>query len=417
MALRKLRTYRRRDPSRRPRPLVAGRGGLRRGRHRSPRHPQGPRPPRATPSSSSTCKGITGPRLHRGEDEEGARIGALATLAEIATEPGPAGDAIPCSPRPPGRSPRLSCRNMGTIGGNICQEPRCWYYRYPDNRFHCLRKGGGECNALDGREPLPLDIRRRAAGHARLPAECPGNVEIPRYLASVRAGDLDGAAADPPRGQPDARDHGQGLSPLLRARLQPRPSWARPCRCGRSSALGRLRPRERRSPHAAARDGVRARRSPWSARARPGLAAAFYLRRAGHEVQGLRANARGGRHARLRHPRVSAAQDQRSLKRSSSATRRMGIVFETRRRGRPRGAFPRRAARPLRRGLPRARRLGQADDSDPRRRARLDSGLDFLADIQRGKRQVAGPRRSSSSAAATSRSTWPSRPCASARPR
>jgi len=39
-------------------------------------------------------------------------------------------------------------RNMGTIAGNICQEPRCWYYRNPDCIFHFLRKGGKTCNAF-----------------------------------------------------------------------------------------------------------------------------------------------------------------------------------------------------------------------------------------------------------------------------
>jgi xanthine dehydrogenase YagS FAD-binding subunit len=42
-------------------------------------------------------------------------------------------------------SPQL--RNMGTAGGNICQRPRCWYYR---EDFDCIRKGGGECFAYDG---------------------------------------------------------------------------------------------------------------------------------------------------------------------------------------------------------------------------------------------------------------------------
>jgi xanthine dehydrogenase YagS FAD-binding subunit len=42
-------------------------------------------------------------------------------------------------------SPQL--RNQGTIGGNLCQKPRCWYYR---GEFHCLRKGGDTCYALDG---------------------------------------------------------------------------------------------------------------------------------------------------------------------------------------------------------------------------------------------------------------------------
>jgi len=45
-------------------------------------------------------------------------------------------------------SPHL--REMGTIGGNICQDIRCWYYRNPENRFPCLRKGGGRCYALEG---------------------------------------------------------------------------------------------------------------------------------------------------------------------------------------------------------------------------------------------------------------------------
>jgi xanthine dehydrogenase YagS FAD-binding subunit len=39
---------------------------------------------------------------------------------------------------------------MGTIGGNICQLNRCWYFRNADNRFYCLRKGGGICYAMAG---------------------------------------------------------------------------------------------------------------------------------------------------------------------------------------------------------------------------------------------------------------------------
>jgi xanthine dehydrogenase YagS FAD-binding subunit len=42
-------------------------------------------------------------------------------------------------------SPQL--RNQGTIGGNICQKPRCMYYR---GQFHCLRKGGDTCFAVNG---------------------------------------------------------------------------------------------------------------------------------------------------------------------------------------------------------------------------------------------------------------------------
>jgi xanthine dehydrogenase YagS FAD-binding subunit len=42
-------------------------------------------------------------------------------------------------------SPQL--RNQGTLGGNLCQKPRCWYYR---GEFHCLRKGGDTCFAANG---------------------------------------------------------------------------------------------------------------------------------------------------------------------------------------------------------------------------------------------------------------------------
>lgn len=41
-------------------------------------------------------------------------------------------------------------RNMGTIAGNICQLPRCWYFRKPENRFNCIRKGGDKCFAIPG---------------------------------------------------------------------------------------------------------------------------------------------------------------------------------------------------------------------------------------------------------------------------
>jgi xanthine dehydrogenase YagS FAD-binding subunit len=41
-------------------------------------------------------------------------------------------------------------REMGTIAGNICQFTRCWYFRIPDNRFYCFRKGGKTCYAMMG---------------------------------------------------------------------------------------------------------------------------------------------------------------------------------------------------------------------------------------------------------------------------
>ena len=42
-------------------------------------------------------------------------------------------------------------RNMGTIGGNLCQENRCWYFRAEQNAFFCFRKGGALCYLTAGR--------------------------------------------------------------------------------------------------------------------------------------------------------------------------------------------------------------------------------------------------------------------------
>lgn len=79
-------------------------------------------------------------------DKGGLRIGALVTIAEVAEQP-------QIASRYPGlaqaaaavASPQL--RNQGTLGGNLCQKPRCWYYR---GEFDCLRKGGRTCFAHAG---------------------------------------------------------------------------------------------------------------------------------------------------------------------------------------------------------------------------------------------------------------------------
>jgi xanthine dehydrogenase YagS FAD-binding subunit len=83
-------------------------------------------------------------------EEDGVlRIGALATLEEIAENPRiKSRYAALAQAARRTASPHL--RAMGTVGGNICQDIRCWYYRNPNNRFPCLRKGGGRCYAIEG---------------------------------------------------------------------------------------------------------------------------------------------------------------------------------------------------------------------------------------------------------------------------
>jgi xanthine dehydrogenase YagS FAD-binding subunit len=76
----------------------------------------------------------------------GLTIGALTTIAEVAAHPliRERYAALAQGAASVG-SPQL--RNQGTLGGNLCQKPRCWYYR---GEFHCLRKGGDTCYAVNG---------------------------------------------------------------------------------------------------------------------------------------------------------------------------------------------------------------------------------------------------------------------------
>jgi xanthine dehydrogenase YagS FAD-binding subunit len=77
----------------------------------------------------------------------GARIGALATLTQIEEdkEIGARYTALAEAARSVG-TPQI--RNVGTLGGNLCQRPRCWYYR--DETILCIKKGGSRCYAADG---------------------------------------------------------------------------------------------------------------------------------------------------------------------------------------------------------------------------------------------------------------------------
>lgn len=76
----------------------------------------------------------------------GLRIGALATLTEVA-ENKQILDSYPVLAQAASVTASPQLRNQGTIGGNLCQRPRCWYYR---GDFNCLRKGGDTCYAASG---------------------------------------------------------------------------------------------------------------------------------------------------------------------------------------------------------------------------------------------------------------------------
>jgi xanthine dehydrogenase YagS FAD-binding subunit len=77
----------------------------------------------------------------------GVKIGAATKLAAIAADKGLQA-RLPALASAAGEIGGPQIRNMGTLGGSLCQRNRCWYFR--DEHVHCLLKGGDKCFALDG---------------------------------------------------------------------------------------------------------------------------------------------------------------------------------------------------------------------------------------------------------------------------
>jgi xanthine dehydrogenase YagS FAD-binding subunit len=96
---------------------------------------------------------------------DGTRIGAGTTLAELEADP-----EIPQALREAcslAASPQL--RSMSTLGGNLLQATRCWYWRL---KFPCYLHGGDTCNAKAGqhREHAIFGNERCASAHPSDPA-------------------------------------------------------------------------------------------------------------------------------------------------------------------------------------------------------------------------------------------------------
>lgn len=122
------------------------------------------------------------------ESDDGVAIGALTTLAQLEASPIIQSRYLALAEAAAvAASPQL--RNMATIGGNLLQRPRCWYFRHPD--IDCWLKGGEDCpartgenqrHALFGTDPcvavhpsdlatalvaLGAGVRLRGSGHQR----------------------------------------------------------------------------------------------------------------------------------------------------------------------------------------------------------------------------------------------------------
>jgi len=99
------------------------------------------------PAKLVSLSGVPGLDTVAEEENGGLRIGAMVTLAKLASHPA-VQQRYPALASAAGGSASPQIRNVATLGGNLLQRPRCWYFRAAE--YRCLRKGGGHCFAIDG---------------------------------------------------------------------------------------------------------------------------------------------------------------------------------------------------------------------------------------------------------------------------
>lgn len=77
----------------------------------------------------------------------GLKIGALVTISAL-EENADVKSKFPGLSEAAHSIATPQIRNLGTVGGNLCQRPRCWYFRLEN--YKCLKKGGTQCYAFTG---------------------------------------------------------------------------------------------------------------------------------------------------------------------------------------------------------------------------------------------------------------------------
>jgi NADPH-dependent glutamate synthase beta subunit-like oxidoreductase/CO/xanthine dehydrogenase FAD-binding subunit len=127
------------------------------------------------------------------EENGNLKIGALTRLEDIATNPvvRTRYTALSEAAR---RTASPHVRAMGTIGGNLCQLIRCWYFRKEENRFDCIRKGGSMCHAVIGDNRYHSIFGAARVAPPPCSSNCPAGNDIPSYLSSIRDNNIAEAA-------------------------------------------------------------------------------------------------------------------------------------------------------------------------------------------------------------------------------
>ncbi|MDQ3948978.1 MAG: xanthine dehydrogenase family protein subunit M [Gemmatimonadota bacterium] len=100
----------------------------------------------ATPNVLVDLRRMPGARGVIVESDGAVRIGAATRVGDLA-EDAVIRERFPALAQACEAVGTPALRNMGTIGGNLCQRPRCWYFR---RNVHCHKNGGDSCPAVDG---------------------------------------------------------------------------------------------------------------------------------------------------------------------------------------------------------------------------------------------------------------------------
>ena len=177
-------------------------------------------------------------------------------------------------------------RNVATIGGNICQDVRCWFYRYPHSigsRMDCMRKGGKECYAILGDNRYHSIYGGMKAHATPCTAECPAGTDIPGYMQKIRENDWDAAAEIIMRVNP---------MPMLTSRVCPHTCQGACNQCEHGDSVG-IHSVERALGDYILAHADKFYPAPATLTGKKvgivgggpaGLTAAYFLRKAGHEV-------------------------------------------------------------------------------------------------------------------------------------
>lgn len=177
-------------------------------------------------------------------------------------------------------------RSIGTIGGNICQDVRCWYYRYPDSMggaLDCKRKGGGTCYAINGENRYHSVFGGMSCHGTPCAKSCPAGTDVPAYMAKLREGKWDEAAEIIMRYNP---------MPMMTSRICPHPCQddCNQCTYGDSVNVHGVERSlgdyilEHADRYYCAPERETGKRAAIIGAGPGGLSAAYYLRKAGHSV-------------------------------------------------------------------------------------------------------------------------------------